>query len=82
MKAGLIGAGIHTFIVLAVLLKVLSLSDGTAQWGISMGLAWTIEIWAVPLYTHFDWDWEVQSFYLLSLFGGGLLFNLQYICLA
>ena len=29
MKAGLIGAGIHTFIVLAVFLKVLTLSDGT-----------------------------------------------------
>jgi hypothetical protein len=77
IKVGLIVAGVHTFIVLAVLLKVLSLSDGTAKWGISMGLAWTIEIWTVPLYTHFDWDWGVQSFYLLCLLGGGVLYFLM-----
>ena len=74
MKAGLIGAGIHTFIVFAVLLKVLTLSDGTAKWGVSMGLLWTLEIWLVPLYTYFGWDWNVRSFYLLCLLGGGLFY--------
>ena len=73
-KAGLIGAGIHTFIVLAVFLKVLTLSDGTAKWGVSMGLLWTLEIWVAPLYLYFDWDWDVQSFYLLCLLGGGLFY--------
>ena len=74
MKAGLIGAAIHTLIVLAVFLKVLTLSDGTAKWGVSMGLAWTLEIWTVPLYWLFGWDWEVKSFYLLCMLGGGVLY--------
>ena len=78
MKAGLIGAGVHTLIVLAILLLVIAVSDGTAKWGISMVLMWTIEIWAMPLYALFGWDWTVQGFYLLSLFGGGLLYFLLF----
>ena len=73
-RAGLIGAGIHTFIVLAVFLKVLTLSDGTAKWGVSMGLLWTLEIWLAPLYWLFGWNWDVQSFYMLSILGGGLFY--------
>jgi len=41
-----------------------------------MGLMWTLEIWTVPLYALLDWNWEVQSFYLLSLTGGGFVWFL------
>jgi hypothetical protein len=76
VKAGFMIAGVHTLIVLVVLLVVLTLSDGTAKWGVSMGLLWTIELWAVPLYSFFGWDWNVKSFYFLCLIGGGLVYFL------
>ena len=41
-----------------------------------MALMWTLEIWTVPLYLLFDWDWAVRSFYLFSLVGGGLVWFL------
>lgn len=75
-NVGFIIAGIHTLIVFAMLLKVLSLNDGTERWGTSMLLAWTLEIWAIPLYTALGLDWEVTSFYALCFIGGGVIYFL------
>ncbi|MBM2840115.1 MAG: hypothetical protein HW412_643 [Bacteroidetes bacterium] len=77
LKVGFLIAGIHTLIVLAMLLKILSVSDGTERWATSMLLAWTVEIWTVPLYTVLGWHWEVHSFYVLCFLGGGVIYFLM-----
>jgi hypothetical protein len=74
VRSGLILATVHSVIVLAVLLKVLTLEDPTARWGASMMLAWTIDIWLVPLYSVAELDWEVPSFFTFSFLGGGLVY--------
>jgi hypothetical protein len=72
------GDRLRTLFILPIL--VIALSDGTAKWGISMILLWSIDIWAVPLYALFGWDWSVPRFYLLSLLDGGFLyFLLRYL---
>ena len=76
LKVGFLIAGIHTLIVLAMLLKILSVSDGTERWGTSMLLAWTVEIWTAPLYTVLGSDWEIRSFYALCFLGGGVIYFL------
>jgi len=77
LKVGFLIAGIHTLIVLAMLLKILSLSDGTERWATSMLLAWTVEIWTVPLYTVLGWNWKIPSFYALCFLSGGVIYFLM-----
>ena len=74
MWVALVVAAMHSLVALIWLERIFSLRDGTERWAGGMMLAWTIDIWMIPLYAALGFEWELHSFSMLSLFGGAAVY--------